>query len=230
MKEYSLVYQAIAVALRCLSRIYQKSIDPMVRQFMSKCMSSGSEGPTKDNHVVFRIGIGAAIPLCTLWSAQRTQGSNHSWLNQILRRKNECGKGDRLNVGTNRVDQYNPYSVWVNCGANHALVSPLVLDPPSLGFYEDARNDALAQLQYRSTMSKATIPSISATSTPATSGESAGSAGPPFHLKGAERGAQRYNTIEFLSWARSIIKYSDIRGGEYATTTPQQGCLLQSLH
>ena len=65
-------------------------------------------------------------------------------------------------------------------------------------------------------MSKVTITSISDTPTPETSGESAGSATPQFHLDSADREAQRYNPIEFLSWARSIIKYSEIRGGEWS--------------
>jgi hypothetical protein len=65
-------------------------------------------------------------------------------------------------------------------------------------------------------MSKATIPSIITAPTLETSGNSVGSASPPFHLNVTEREAQRYNPIELLSWARSIIKYSEIRGGEWS--------------
>ena len=64
-------------------------------------------------------------------------------------------------------------------------------------------------------MSKHTTTSTPATPTPETSGDSAGSATP---VDSSERGAQqRYNPIEFLSWARSVIKYSEIRGGESGT-------------
>jgi hypothetical protein len=66
-------------------------------------------------------------------------------------------------------------------------------------------------------MSKSTITSIPASPTPETSGDSAGSATPPFQLDGSEREArQNYNLIEFLSWASSVIKYSEIRGGEWS--------------
>ena len=63
-------------------------------------------------------------------------------------------------------------------------------------------------------MSKATITSVPATPTPETSGNSASLASTPFQLDGAERETRRYNPIEFLAWVRTIIKYSEIRGGE----------------
>ena len=67
----------------------------------------------------------------------------------------------------------------------------------------------------RSVMTNTTITSIPATPPAETSEDSDWSASPLFHLDDLEGEAQqRYNPIEILSWASSVIKYSEIRGGE----------------
>jgi hypothetical protein len=66
-----------------------------------------------------------------------------------------------------------------------------------------------------STMPEVTITSVTTMTAPETVGNSAGSGNPPIRLDSAERQARRYYLIEFLAWARSVIKFSEIQGGEW---------------